>query len=118
MTPGRNHSGQANSSPTLIGKPSAGSGPEKTRRSVPGSAAHADTGRVNDPSRFPEYDFSEPLLNQDALAAWLAVSPETVKKWVQAGPASGRVPRFYRVNGQIRFRHVDVKTWMEGKAVG
>lgn len=85
---------------------------------MPTLRRHADTGQVNHPSPSPEYNFSEPLLDQDALATWLDVSVSSVKKWTQAGPESGRIPRFYRVNGQVRFRHVDVQAWMEGRAVG
>ena len=73
---------------------------------------------VNDLSSSPEFDYSDPLLDQDALATWLGVSVSSVKKWTQSGPESGRIPRFYRVNGVVRFRHVDVQAWFEGKAVG
>lgn len=85
---------------------------------MPTVGAHADTGLVTDLSHSPEFDYSEPLLDQDALATWLGVSSSSVKKWTQAGPESGRVPRFYRVNGVVRFRHADVQAWMESKAVG
>ncbi|QIK74699.1 helix-turn-helix domain-containing protein [Nocardioides piscis] len=57
------------------------------------------------------------MIDVSDLALWLKVSTSSVKKWAQAGPASGRLPRFYRVNGQIRFRPMDVRAWLEGKAV-
>ncbi|WP_425475618.1 helix-turn-helix domain-containing protein [Nocardioides tweenelious] len=59
----------------------------------------------------------EPLIDIRDLAAWLGVSDHAVRKWVQAGPASGTVPRMLRVNGQIRFRPSDVRIWLETKEV-
>ncbi len=59
----------------------------------------------------------EGLISITRLAAWLDVSDHTVKKWVQAGPASGRIPRFLRVNGQVRFRPSDVSAWLDRQVV-
>jgi predicted DNA-binding transcriptional regulator AlpA len=63
----------------------------------------------------PESD--EPLIGIRELAAWLDVSEHTVKRWTAAGPASGLVPRMLRVNGQLRFRRQDVRTWLDSKEV-
>ncbi|RYB90075.1 DNA-binding protein [Nocardioides glacieisoli] len=60
----------------------------------------------------------EPMISIAGLAAWLGVSDHAVKKWVQAGPAAGRVPRMYRINGQVRFRPAEVRVWIESKAIG
>jgi predicted site-specific integrase-resolvase len=59
----------------------------------------------------------EPLIGVEELAVWLGVSTHTVKRWAAAGPASGRVPRMLRVNGQNRFRRQDVRDWLDSKEV-
>ncbi|RYC05634.1 helix-turn-helix domain-containing protein [Nocardioides zhouii] len=59
----------------------------------------------------------EHLLSIDALAAWIGVSPHTVRKWVTRGPATGLVPRMLRINGQIRFRPDDVRVWLDTKEI-
>jgi hypothetical protein len=41
-----------------------------------------------------------------------------VKKLVQAGPASKRIPRYFRINGVVRFDPADVQKWLDEKAVG
>jgi hypothetical protein len=59
----------------------------------------------------------EPLIDMRALAAWLAVSESTVRKWTAKGPGTGLVPLFIRVNGQIRFRPADVRAFLVAKQV-
>lgn len=59
----------------------------------------------------------EPLIDMRALAAWLAVSESTVRKWTAKGPGTGLVPTFIRVNGQIRFRPSDVRDFLVAKQV-
>lgn len=103
--------------PAPVTEPSTHPSRGNSGRSVPTRHQDADTGQVNDLYPTPAYDFSEPLLDQDALASWLNVSVSSVKKWTQSGPESGRIPRFYRVNGVVRFRQVDVQAWMESRAV-
>lgn len=46
------------------------------------------------------------------------MSTHAVKKRVQAGPASKRIPRYYRVYGVVRFNPVEVRRWLDEKAVG
>ena len=58
-----------------------------------------------------------PLIGMRELAGWLGVSEGSVKRWVAAGPESGKVPRMIRVNGQIRFRISDVEDWLEENEV-
>lgn len=62
----------------------------------------------------PQPNF-EALIAIRELAAWLAVSEHTVKKWCSQGPESGLVPPMLRVNGQIRFRPEDVRGWLKSK---
>jgi predicted DNA-binding transcriptional regulator AlpA len=85
----------------------------------PGLQSFAD--RVDAPAMVendtPLWSGNEPLIGIRDLAAWLGVSEHAVRKWVQAGPASGTVPRMLRVNGQIRFRPSDVRAWLDTKAV-
>ncbi|MEO5708936.1 MAG: helix-turn-helix domain-containing protein [Nocardioidaceae bacterium] len=64
----------------------------------------------------------EPLISVHDLAAWLAVAPDTVRKWCAQGPEAmapdGRTklnPLFRYVNGQIRFDRPDVRAWLETK---
>lgn len=59
----------------------------------------------------------EPLIDMRALAAWLAVSESTVRKWTAKGPGTGLLPVFIRVNGQIRFRPSDVRDFLVAKQV-
>lgn len=59
----------------------------------------------------------EPLIDMRTLAAWLAISESTVRKWVAKGPHSGLVPVFIRVNGQVRFRPGDVREFLIAKEV-
>jgi predicted DNA-binding transcriptional regulator AlpA len=60
----------------------------------------------------------EPLIDIRALAAWLSVSEHTVRKWTAKGPESGLVPRFIRINGQVRFRPADVRDYLVDREVG
>ena len=60
----------------------------------------------------------EPLISIRELAVWLGVSHHTVRKWCSRGPASNLVPRMIPFNGLIRFRPEDVRSWLDGKAVG
>lgn len=57
----------------------------------------------------------EPLVDIRGLARYLGVSHSTVRKWSAQGPASGRLPRALRINGQIRFRPADVREWVAAK---
>lgn len=59
----------------------------------------------------------EPLLSIEAFAAWIGVSPHTVRKWTAKGPTAGLVPRMLRINGQIRFRPSDVRDWLDTKEI-
>lgn len=59
----------------------------------------------------------EHLLSIEALAAWISVSPHTVRKWTAKGPTTGLVPRMLRINGQIRFRPSDVRIWLDTKEI-
>ncbi|WP_299056341.1 hypothetical protein [uncultured Nocardioides sp.] len=59
----------------------------------------------------------EPLIDIRGLAAWFAVSESVVRKWSAKGPDSGLVPRFIRINGQIRFRPADVRDFLEQREV-
>jgi predicted DNA-binding transcriptional regulator AlpA len=54
----------------------------------------------------------EPLISPKQLAAWLSVSPNTMRQWVARGPEADLLPRMIRVNGQVRFRPADVRTWL------
>lgn len=118
MTAGSGGSAAPRRFPALAQNVPPGSDAKRFGRAVPTSGRHADSGEVNPLSPSPAFEIIEPLLDQDALATWLDVSVSSVKKWTQSGPESGRIPRFYRVNGQVRFRQVDVLAWLEGKAVG
>lgn len=60
----------------------------------------------------------EPLIGIVELAAWLGVSKHTVRKWCTRGPEAGLVPRMILLNGVIKFRPEDVRSWLEGKAMG
>lgn len=60
----------------------------------------------------------EPLIGIRELAAWLGMSPHTVKKWCSRGPESGLVPRMIIVNGVFRFRPEDVRAWLDDRSVG
>ncbi|WP_457622846.1 helix-turn-helix domain-containing protein [Nocardioides secundeburneus] len=59
----------------------------------------------------------EPLLDLRALATWLSLSEHTVRKWASKGPESGLLPPMLRINGQLRFRPDDVRTWLEHQEV-
>lgn len=58
-----------------------------------------------------------PLLSIRDLAGLLAVSENTVRKWVACGPDAGLVPKMLRINGQIRFRASDVETFLAEREV-
>lgn len=58
-----------------------------------------------------------PLLSIRDLAEMLAVSENTVRKWVACGPDAGLVPKMLRINGQIRFRVSDVETFLIAREV-
>ncbi|MBU2074827.1 MAG: helix-turn-helix domain-containing protein [Actinobacteria bacterium] len=58
-----------------------------------------------------------PLLSIRDLAVLLAVSENTVRKWVACGPDAGLVPKMLRINGQIRFRASDVETFLAEREV-
>ncbi|MBD3924316.1 helix-turn-helix domain-containing protein [Nocardioides cavernae] len=62
----------------------------------------------------PEYPG---LISIARLAEWLGVSDHAVKKWVQAGPTSKKIPPYFRINGQVRFDPADVQDWLDKKAV-
>ena len=53
-----------------------------------------------------------PLLSIRDLSEMLAVSENTVRKWVACGPDAGLLPKMLRINGQIRFRVSDVETFL------
>jgi predicted DNA-binding transcriptional regulator AlpA len=57
------------------------------------------------------------LISIPRLAEWLGVSDHAVKKWVQAGPASKKIPPYFRLNGVVRFDPADVRDWLDGKSV-
>ena len=57
----------------------------------------------------------EPLIGIRELAAWVGVSEHAVRKWCTKGPDAGLVPQMLRINGQIRFRPADVRTWLDTK---
>lgn len=63
----------------------------------------------------------EPLIGIRQLAAWLGVSDHAVRKWVTRGPearaADGTrlTPPILRINGQVRFRPADVRSWLASK---
>ena len=63
-------------------------------------------------------DSVEPLIGIRELAAWLGMSPHTVKKWASRGPESGLGPRMIIVTGVFRFRPEDVRAWLEARVVG
>jgi len=77
----------------------------------------ADSEAMEHTPSSADYGRGEPMIGIKGLAAWLDDSHHVVRKWVQAGPASGRVPRMYRINGQIRFRPADVEVWLESRVV-
>lgn len=54
----------------------------------------------------------EPLIDLRTLSRWLGVSESTVRKWAARGPAAGLLPTMIRVNGQIRFRPSDVRSYL------
>jgi predicted DNA-binding transcriptional regulator AlpA len=58
----------------------------------------------------------EPLIDVNELATWLAISPNTLRKWIHKGPEARLMPRMLRINGQLRFRPADVRAWLEEKA--
>ncbi|MDR7252775.1 putative DNA-binding transcriptional regulator AlpA [Nocardioides sp. BE266] len=59
----------------------------------------------------------EPLIDVNELSNWLAISPNTLRKWIHKGPEAGLMPRMLRINGQLRFRPADVRAWLDKKAV-
>jgi predicted DNA-binding transcriptional regulator AlpA len=90
---------------------SKGTGSRKTESAVPISSTERATSRA-----LPVPD--EPLIDIRALAAWLSVSEHTVRKWTAKGPESGLIPRFIRINGQVRFRPADVRAYLVNREVG
>ena len=58
----------------------------------------------------------EPLIDVNELSTWLAISPNTLRKWIHKGPEADLMPRMLRINGQLRFRPADVRAWLEEKA--
>ena len=65
------------------------------------------------PLRIPD----EQLITIRQLAAWFSVSEHTVRKWVARGPASGLIPPFIRVNGQVRWRPSAVRAWLTEREI-
>ena len=55
----------------------------------------------------------EPLIGLRTLSLWLSVSESTVRKWAARGPDANLLPTMIRVNGQIRFRPSDVRTFLK-----
>lgn len=51
------------------------------------------------------------FFTNDGLAAYLVVSPKTVRGWrlTQTGP------RGYKVGGLVRYRSADVEAWLEAR---
>lgn len=55
----------------------------------------------------------EPLIDARQLATWLSVSLHTVRQWISRGPDAKLLPQMLRINGQVRFRPEDVRTWLK-----
>jgi excisionase family DNA binding protein len=49
----------------------------------------------------------EPLLDADAVAAWLGFKPSTIRQWVKTGD----IP-FVKVGRATRFRREDIEGWI------
>lgn len=73
--------------------------------------------RTNQGPQQPPLPTYEPLVSIRELAAWIGVSEHAVKKWCSRGPETGLVPKMLRINGQIRFRPTDIRTWLETKEI-
>jgi excisionase family DNA binding protein len=54
----------------------------------------------------------EPLLTVDEAAAWLSISPATLRYWRHVG----RGPRSLSVGTAIRYRTSDIEAWLEAGA--
>ncbi|QYJ03509.1 helix-turn-helix domain-containing protein [Nocardioides panacisoli] len=70
-----------------------------------------ETGDGVTASQCPE----EPLIGLRVLSVWLGVSESTVRKWAARGPGTGLLPTMIRVNGQLRFRPEDVRSYLREK---
>lgn len=54
----------------------------------------------------------DPFMTIEELAGWLRVPVQTVYDWRRRQYG----PRAHKVGGQLRWRHSDVESWLEGVA--